>query len=722
MHALAARQWVLGETPVWPDVDLVIPFSRRVIDGTGRIAAAPVSPHIEAGYTVTDTLEELTLHDLTRDVDVDPLAATWAAGPSGDTAHLHVLAGDPFTWLSSNTLGSTAHETPAVVREQRFGTGPAETLTAPRRFGDVIVDARGALLDDFTPPLSTRVLKASRLALAFEDAAGKPFPVDEVALIVLGEPKQAFDTKELLRSMPLYRDADGIALWLIALRVTKPTKRLPVALSHGSQLLVWAVRYRRAPARFCTPGRTILDPGRYRLVLSGASSAAPPDLPAPNSPVPAGRAVTWQLEQEFDVAAPDTIRPYVLAVTVGDSRLFRSSDSWNPTPYGIGFPAYRGHLLAVRFASPYVGRIFGPLRTRVLDAGSHALVLDATAAPTANSEGQTTALAAALAWAEAHDSGIAPDDEAIWLERFDAAPTDSMNGQRLAQAVEVQLLTVREGAEAVLDHWQGTLSTMTDFADHVATDQTTITISHDHEGPHRTSPCSRFVPLPLPVPMAPVARDWTTPPNDWTLPPSLASQLGALTADTPTRWLAFAAATGARFNGAGPRLPPLAGLTALPASTTVEAIVDESSRPYALWMRTPEPLDWRRVTGSLLIHHASPALGCPTALAPRPPLELELLVLPSPDASSAFLVGSLGGRPIRLPRGVVELSLSFSLASGAGIPRLRRLDGRLSEDISLVLVLPTGLDWPRPPDDIRIPRPGERTWHRPTPPRSPRTP
>jgi hypothetical protein len=168
------------------------------------------------------------------------------------------------------------------------------------------------------------------------------------------------------------------------------------------------------------------------------------------------------------------------------------------------------------------------------------------------------------------------------------------------------------------------------------------------------------------------------------------------------RYARFAAATGARFNaGTGDVLD---GINDTVEKTTVEAVVDSQGRPYTLWLRTPEPVDWRRVSATLRIRHVKQSDDCPTEYEKRNPLDLAIEILPSPDASAAFLVGSLAGHRTRLPRGDYELTLTFDTKL-AQLPHLRPTlaVGSTPEQVTMKFIQPSGQRWPLPITGIVIP-------------------
>lgn len=708
IHALAPSQWQLGHDPIWPDAEIVIPFSRRVTDQTERIAADPVSPRVQGGYTISDTLTELRVINAETGDEVPALSAVWAAGPTGDTSRLHVLARDPFSWMTSYTLAAWTRETEPAIVEQRFGTGSSSSARSVTRWGEVVVDAaashNAAFIADFTPPLATRVLQAETMTLSFSSVDGKSFDVDLAELVLLDEAKSTVELKHIRKKTRLAELGHGLALWLAALPVRGPTNT--IELADEGELLIVAIRYRKARARFKAGARTILTPGSYRLQIRGQSTALPPDLPAPNNPVPAAQPTQWALDQPFDVVQPDTIRPYLLWASIGDSRLFRQTADWNPTPYGIGFPAYRGHLFTLRLATPDTGRIFDPLHVRITDAHDGSLILDGPLNLTANPERTSTATRAAISWAEAHGAPIQPDDEATSPHELPPAP--AADSAPTAQAVEVEIHSVDDSTapptDRKLDHWQANLSRYATFADQLNYPDRTVT-TIDASGRQSPSSCAQFFPVPLPP--APAGRyptELTTPPPVWLLPEPLNTLARTgLTRGSTTAFLQFAKLSGCRFNDQ-PTLPALAGVTALPHATTVEALTDPLGRIAALWLRTPEPVDWRRVTAALRVHHVNPESGCPTAFATRRPLLLDGELLPSPDATSAFCVSALRGQPMFTPRGIIGLELSFALTGNADYAFLRRADGAATERQTLVLINPANNAWPLPTDSPYIPR------------------
>jgi hypothetical protein len=202
--------------------------------------------------------------------------------------------------------------------------------------------------------------------------------------------------------------------------------------------------------------------------------------------------------------------------------------------------------------------------------------------------------------------------------------------------------------------------------------------------------------------VTPFPEELSAPPASWRLPASMSAQLGPLDGASGYRYARFAALTGARLNGGGGDM--LDGLNDTVEETTVEAVTDASGRPFALWLRTPEPLDWRRVSLKLSIRHVKQTGDCPEGYAHRERLDLNLEALPSPDASAAFLVGSLAGQPTRLPRGEYELEITFD-PDQPGLEKLRPriVLGPTPERVVHTFIQPLGEDWPLPSDWTLVP-------------------
>ena len=741
IHVVSDQQWNLGSAKPWPDLELVVPFQARVTDGVGAIIGPVVSPVNQAGYVVTHKLNKLELLDLEHNTAVPNVKGIWADGPGGGTTQLHVLGTDPLAWLMPHTdIATWTSSTPPKVVEVFFGYGSQETITADRVFGDlhVMPQAAPATLDPgFAPALPTRVLRGNHLELRVIDALGNPIPVDEIILFLVtahekleGESLQTSPPAAVAGVAPVGQLYGSFNLVAQYFGFATPVTQFAFASASGNDLLIYAVRYREA--RHTLGGaieKTILVPGRYRLTVEGKSTAVHEEFSAHPDIYPSAPEIDWHAVQEFEVTYPETTRPYVYSSTFGDPRLFArmqhpwttwTAATWDPTLFGVGFPLYRHYHVVVRFLVSYIGAIFSaaPLSLHLSYEGGGDV--KEQIAPTATPDGTSSMLPQSQNWIAANGGTVPADAELV----MGALPPK-------AGMATLDVLVAHPGqGEVKLDEWTGYVSSFADFRAHLSWPESCITVRHDAAGRHVDPACSTINPkkfpwhvdvyekaigidplpkpqakivapfqplLPIPdvvTPLPPYPTELTSPPISWRLPASLAAELGPLDAEAAVRFARFAAATGVRF---GTAADPLIGVQDPVVATTVEAVVDGANRPYALWLRTPEPVDWRRVTITLTITHVVPATGCPTAYAHRHELELAVGVLPSADGSAAFLTGSLAGIPTRLPRGEYQLTLSFHAAT-PGLPALRPsvLVGPGPEVVKLRFIQPYGSDWPLP--------------------------
>ena len=740
-HALSGRQWMLAATTkengVWPDAEIVIPFSARVRDDVGAVVAPAVGPSVQGGYSVDHVLTELRLENLVDSTAMTP-TAVWAAGPGGDTAALHVLGTDPFSWLSPHTDVIThANETPARYVQQTFGVGDTEVLNGLRRFGDVAVESPDAtLIDDFWPSLPTRLLRSREITLSFATVDGSDISVDRLLVYVIGAarrvgtPAGAFSPIVMGPIGPgtivaVYDLPGDLELFALDVPLSGGVSRIELSSGGKLPLHVWAIRYREARELQATHSpRILLAPGRYRIKAAGKSTANHVFQDPDKGPLPSSDPVDWELEQEFWVRFPETLRPYIAGMSLGDTRILGPETSeWNPTMYGFGFPAYQSYHCVVRFKVPYMSSVFAELTMRVnYESGPS---LDAALAPMANPDGDSTLATISQAWVEAAGGTVKADEELVWST---ALPK--------AGAAQVKLGFIHpDDGEVKLDEWTCYVSEFGTFADHLAWSETSLTVAYDAGGRRMAVSCPTIVAAdprprgsrigrridtrfelsrsvdrrkarPFLLGRPPVLdhftvtpKELTAPPATWRLDAAMGACLGPLAQGTGTCFARFALLTGARFNsGTG---ETLAGIADTVADVSIEAVLDGEDRLFALWLRTPEPVDWRRVTAKLRIHHVLPEDECPEKYAQRSPLELGVAALPSPDASSAFLIGNMDGVHTRMPRGEYELDLWFDADVDGLFPLRPATPG--AEHVKLRFICNFGKDWPKPRTFIPIP-------------------
>ena len=738
LHGPSGRQWDFVEPAAapdlpWPDSVLAVPFRARLIDETGKVMGPVIEPEQQGGYDVAHRMTRLDLVDIETGAPVEGVQAVWAEGPDGKTPQLHVLGQDPYSWLQWNQSVSSALSVPDPVHNlQFFGIGPDKPLGAGARFGRLRVTPAGAatLSNAFGFALPRRVITAQDLTVAFRTAGGIPVAADRIWFYVIEH--RPFPTSAAQIEVPgapipaiavnLHPLLGELALVTYELPLPPGTALDSIRLMAGTPFHLYGVMLREVPtAEQTCQEKVILTPGRYALEIDGVTQAmaVEDDVERANP-----EDQPWSHRWEFDVVAPHSLRPYLKTTTVGDGRIIRPEGlPWNPTLFGIGFPAYRGYRPAIRFNVPYISRIFPTLRLQITYEDEGLPGYSFTAAPTPNGAGETSLLEVSEDFLEWVGCAAPPDEE--------------IDGPLLPASGLADMTLHFDGpAETLqLDSLSCYISRFAGFEAHMALDQSTLTRVYNTEGPQTLSPClvpeglgftgrrsigrsriervltTRPTPPrpggPLLPPGGPVFGSPTfpdelaLPPAPWRLPPALT---GILTADMPLAiaFARFARATGAVFSA----LPenPNFGLANPVEQTTVEAVVDPDGRPYALWLRTPEPVDWRRVEGSLRIRHLTGERGCATELAFRRPMDLSVEILPGPDASSAFIVGALGGIRTRLPRGEYELTLAFD-PRAEGLTRLRPgpAIGGPEETAVLRFLQISGVRWPLPGDPVAIP-------------------
>jgi hypothetical protein len=198
----------------------------------------------------------------------------------------------------------------------------------------------------------------------------------------------------------------------------------------------------------------------------------------------------------------------------------------------------------------------------------------------------------------------------------------------------------------------------------------------------------------------PFPEELEEPPLTWRLPNELSKHVSLTGMPNPLAFPRFAQDSGVTFFDDS---NPLYGIGNTAGSTRLEALADDAGRLLALWIRTPEPLDWRRVSGKLRIRHVVQTGQCPKDYAYRKSLLLDLHFLPSLDASSALAVGSFAGVLTRMPRGEYELTLSFDPEGGGTFPlRPSILVSQTPEIVVHRFVQPSGPGWPLPTEEVSI--------------------
>jgi hypothetical protein len=682
MHPLSGHQWLLDSEKIWPDAELVIPFSLRPIDRTGVIQPYTIAPLYEQGWDVSHSITTLVINRVHEDGTLTPVPhvrGVWTAGTDArGTAMLNLPGDDPFAWWRPyDPAGNIARQDASYYVDQYFGSG-MDVANVPdgQRFGDVVchpTQTNVVSLRNFRGfGDGRRTFQGSNFTFAFVDAAGTGIPVDEVSFILAGRDvgvaiPMGWKFVGAVRLSAIPDNPIELTLYTLRPEPLVPMGQITIAQGDAAALNILGVRYHVVLQKLQTwTPKPIMEPGKYRLSLYGESLARHAGQADVHSVWP-------KTDQDFTVTYPDLLRPYIRYSTLGDSRIFSGLvERWNPTPHGVGFPLYSSYQGVIRFFVPYMDQIFPSLKVALDDMPPQNFN------PQKNMLDEVVIPPVSKSWASRNGAAIKPEQEL-------QLPSPWQPGHHTLTINFVPPL----GSSQRLDRWDYQISQFKDFVTHIGDASSTfITLAHSAEGTRNSAP--------TPAGVWPAATASAVPllSKDWLVPDGLASLVQTLDEQSSLRFLQFARRTRCTF---GNRFDPLARLVLNPTLTSLEVLLDESERPYCLWLRTPEPIDWRRVTGQLEVLGHSLGQTVVTALS--------LTVLPSPDAASAFLICNLAGSAVRLPKADMKLTLNFferiaGQSAGADpLPTLQRDASKhalSSETWSCVLNQPFGVPWPTP--------------------------
>lgn len=717
LHARSGRQWQLDDTTsvaqVWPDVDLVLPFNRRAADATGIVAGPTVGPHYEGGFSVIHRLLKLKIvrrvnvGSVTHEEPVNGLRAVWVVGPGGDLPALHVPCENPLEWLLPYRIArEAAHETPAMLIEQDFGGGKPEFgIAAARQFGSVEVQPyTGASPVDLLYlaglSLDTRFLRATNIEIAFRTgprtAGGSSFTVSMAQFIIASSdsllPQLVVELGFSITQPVLLQDLDhGMALYLVEVRSTDGRPFDSIRLSarftydcgsgllrdseHACDpgLLIHRVRWMRA-AHTVTDWkeRFIFPRGKYRVYVEGDSSA-----------VGFGQSISknWPpYQKDFEVRFPEQLRPYVHFATIGDSRIFGQIPSkWNPTPFGRGFPAHYADRAVVRFNAPYMSSIFPKLTASWDDAATYSEV-----SPEKNKVDESYLPESVLKWRVNH--GLPPTlDEEIVL----AMP----RGQGLSHVRLGFNDPEKSPPWTLLDEWTFEKSRYADAKEHLTPRQAEVTGGYNAAGPVHLPPI-RWPSAPTPSTPALIPGLVL---QDWELPAAVQAIVREAAQNAGLQFIQVLERLALRFGYSTENA--LIGVVEPPSNTTVEMLLDAHYRLYCLLLRTPEPLDWRRVTTEAwTVFPARNNNGTGEFLRDKKPIALAGRIVPNFDGTQALLFAQVGSDTMKLtrvPNGAHSIKLRYA-RKAAELPTLTdQATGKPDPvDITYRFVYVGGMDWP----------------------------
>ncbi|MCO6478091.1 MAG: hypothetical protein J5I94_15785 [Phaeodactylibacter sp.] len=755
LHKATKQQWditVPDDNPLnlpWPDIQIVVPFSRRVINDTDIPIDGPTDGEQSGGYQVRHRLVSLVLINQNDGTNIENLSAHWVRLKGADTAQLHILSRDPFPriyWDEETVNDPSVGEINGNVF-QNFGIGNEANMSSTWRFGKVLIvpleDTQ--LSNAFDQYLPTRTIESERIAVNFNNYLEDEIAVTKIRLFFV-ELRYGVDTQgQIIVEIPgqPFINAFPMAFWpldnhsylveyQISLAVDTAITGFEIGRFPSSDypypfhLYALAFHIERPPYEHCS-AEVLLSPGTYELSLAGRTSAVAVDeefdLAEPEE------VLDWEDSWIFQVMAPSNVRPYLSHTTVGDNRIFGIIPDWDPTLRGIGFPVYRQYLPVVRFNVSYMSRLFESLVFQVTFEGVDEPIYSFSDTPSANSDGESSVIAPGRAYREV--SGC-PDE-------FDEEISGNVSTDEFGTAQVEILHELEDGSSTVVDEWSCYISQFNNFVEHLTLNSSRMRIFYKEGEPgehvipncfnpggsytqslsiggnHMDSDISSFSKLRLgtfnpspildddyPVLGALIYPDELNfPPLSWRLPNKLSKHLENDKIPASVTFARFVIDTGAQPS-TNP-IHPFFGYNNTVSETTVEGIADTQERLYALWLRTPEPLNWYRVSASLSIRHLEGVGPCAKKYAFRRRLELEVEILPGPDASSALIIGSFANTRIRLPRGEYELTLAFD-PDIEGLPKLRpSIAIPNPEVITLKFLQLAGRNWPTPGEDIVIP-------------------
>jgi hypothetical protein len=646
-YAPSGLQGELGvaRADVWPDVTFDLPF-RRSAKGPGLIVnrAAYDGAVTEAGVTTTHEItrvEIMKVDDATgQEQPVTCVCAAWmgsaAAGRTDRTSRLAIPSNDPLAWLQSFDHSQPGSAEPIEpVFFQTFGAGRDEVFT-PAGGAPATVTAEGLRASSGSPfrlanlPWITPYPRAlTALNMSFD--AGMEILGAWITYAV-----RRYDVRLVARDAPIrrvggvglpvtkVRDLDGgFAEWAAVVELAPADRRNPVQLDGAERTLtIVAVGYTLDGTEFNAPGtQTILQPGIYRLHVEGHSDARYPGA--------ANQHLDWApLVREFRVVPPDTLRPYLRYSTFGDERAFGvAHGGWNPNPSGMGFGHYLGHLGVARARVGYLSKIYdrlwiaakrgdGPVRTDVTRCVDGSVAGGKLGAAWPGQTGAAATLEEELRFALPNASG----DYDIAIYR-----SDTNDGNNLFK----------------IDGWSYRVSGFHSPTDHLKPAGNTLSRAF---GPFGTRALEIAAIPDLPahfdidaVPAAVLGQGWALP--RWLRQePDFSDPNLGLSFLRLFDWCGF---FDAEVEG------PEERITSRPASPLADLLMDSTSRPIGLLLRTAEPVDWRRVEATFV----QGAANYDRRFGVR--------CFPSPDGCSAVLVAVAEGLPVRLPQGHFGVRIAF---------------------------------------------------------------
>jgi len=688
LHALSGVQFDIDDetSTIWPDCELALPYYKKLTDDTGKILSAHVGGYKEGGVQVRHRLSQLALFriDETHDdmeTEVPDLQGAWVVGPVGSkedkntsSARLHFPANDPFRWLDQFQDVTIETQTlPPVGEEFDFGIGPAEfditridlptvAMTNSEPGFDLLsdpaleqvtrvarlVDARFAMQEQFGEPVG-RLSRAVLTFVSFDESDFQLVSSNRSTRVLSIIDQQLSDDRTLHFGRLEIRDAGGDDFTDFEVHFRKQEEciagmAMPGMPCRATMALLRVTLFAAAKNTTTVHEKTILQPGFYRLAAEGKSvwSAKGQD-----------KNGAWSYSQKFRVVPPPTITPYVAYVTLGDERPYRLRGQriWNPAPHGLGLPAYSGSLASVVFRPDYFSKIYPGLLVGFDDDGP----MDVAVSRSQVAERFESASSAKWLLDAGGQYGVA--EELL----FEAPVHQGVHELRVSYRDPLS------GTNVKLDSWSFERSRFADASSHLSLAERSVRLGRSTVAEVEAIGGDQIADLDEgTVVEAPVTPE--TIPASWRLPPAFEPQHKQFEEQSALSFLRFVERSAIPIGRAN--ADPLYGIAERPRETTLEAFTDRNGKAFALWLRTPEPFDWRRLSALLKVYATSKDTTGEDVLPNVAPLPLDVLFTPSPDGSSALVFARSGETYVRLPQGLYVLRCTYALEA-AGLPFLR---------------------------------------------------
>jgi hypothetical protein len=687
LHPISGLQFDIVDeaSEIWPDCEIALPFYKKLTDDTGKILSPAIGSSREGGVTVQHSLKQLSLYQIKdgSEVEVQGLQGVWVVGPAkeqGDfnspTARLHFPANDPFRWLDQHqdrTVETTV--LPPVGNTFDFGIGAAQFSQAEISLPSLTIRRLGEsggidLVSDPLFMLPTRVARFARASFGGRDAGAGTTLSRAILTCVSNDPEAfrriqcnlAIDVlsvvdQQLPSGRTIYfgrlevRDASGADFDNFTLSYNDDAACAVGVTVLNERCVPLLALYRVtlfAGHRTMTTinERKVFEPGVYRIVAAGRSEWSARGSPKDGS---------WIFEQKFRVTYPPTITPYIAYVTLGDERPYRllGTGLWNPTPYGLGFPFYSGLKASIVFRPDYFKAIFNELSI-AYDG------INVVPPPKVDTSklGERFDSASSAKW-QTDAGGFYKEAQEVLFD----APTGP--GVR---ELAVGFFNPLTNANVKLDSWSFETSRFVEISDHLTLDipivsrarNTVSEVFAAHED-------AKIAELDTTVVTKPV-KVAATFPASWRLPPIYEPEHKNFEMQSALSFLRFFERSSipiSPFNA-----DPMYGLLDRPERTLIEALTDRDGKTFCFWIRTPEPLDWRRLSANLQVYATKRNAQGAIFLPDVSPVSLKTLFTPSPDGTSALMFAQIGETFVRLPAGLYVFKASF-MFDALGLPHLR---------------------------------------------------